>query len=96
MPSFVSVSIPTSFAASGLAPNPQCVPFDPSTFTIGKGGKTIRPEYDRDDLGMMGPADPSQDLNAGKSYGKTVRVDREVELRRFPSLPRKTKKFERM
>lgn len=34
--------------------------------------------------------------NDGKSYGKTVRVPREVDLRRFPSLPRATKKFERM
>jgi hypothetical protein len=34
--------------------------------------------------------------NAGKSYGKTTRVDRELDLRRFPSLPRATKKFERM
>ena len=34
--------------------------------------------------------------NAGKSYGKTVRVPREVDLRRFPSLPRATMKFERM
>jgi hypothetical protein len=34
--------------------------------------------------------------NAGKSYGKTVRVDRAVDLRRFPALPRATKKFERM
>jgi hypothetical protein len=34
--------------------------------------------------------------NQGKSYGKTVRVSREVDLRRFPSLPRATKKFERM
>ena len=34
--------------------------------------------------------------NAGKSYGKTVRVPREVDLRRFPTLPRATKKFERM
>ena len=34
--------------------------------------------------------------NAGKSYGKTVRVAREVDLRRFPELPRATKKFERM
>lgn len=38
----------------------------------------------------------SKICNAGKSYGKTVRVDREVDLRRFPSLPRSTKKFERM
>ena len=34
--------------------------------------------------------------NAGKSYGKTVRVDREIDLRRFPPLPRATKKFERL
>jgi hypothetical protein len=34
--------------------------------------------------------------NAGKSYGKTVRVPREEDLRRFPPLPRATKKFERM
>lgn len=34
--------------------------------------------------------------NAGKSYGKTVRVPREVDHRRFPALPRATKKFERM
>ena len=34
--------------------------------------------------------------NAGKSYGKTVRVPREVDLRRFPALPRGTKKFEQM
>jgi len=34
--------------------------------------------------------------NAGKSYGKTVRVDRTIDLRRFPPIPRATKKFERM
>jgi hypothetical protein len=34
--------------------------------------------------------------NAGKSYGKTVRVPRGVDPRRFPSLPRATKKFERL
>jgi hypothetical protein len=38
----------------------------------------------------------SRICNAGKSYGKTVRVDRGVDPRRFPSLPRATKKFERM
>jgi hypothetical protein len=38
----------------------------------------------------------SEVCNAGKSYGKTVRVPREIDLRRFPSLPRATKKFERM
>ena len=34
--------------------------------------------------------------NAGKKYGKTVRVDRSIDLRRFPPIPRATKKFERM
>ena len=38
----------------------------------------------------------SKVCNAGKSYGKTVRVDRTVDQRRFPALPRATKKFERM
>ena len=33
---------------------------------------------------------------AGKSYGKTVRVDRTIDLRRFPPIPRATKKFERL
>jgi hypothetical protein len=34
--------------------------------------------------------------NVGKSYGKTVRVDRTIDLRRFPPIPRATKKFERL
>ena len=40
---------------------------------------------------------PSDALcNAGKSYGKTVRVKSEIDLRRFPPIPRATKKFERL
>jgi hypothetical protein len=38
----------------------------------------------------------SSACNAGRAYGKTVRVRREVDVRRFPSLPRATKKFERL
>lgn len=38
----------------------------------------------------------SKICNAGKTYGLTVRVPREIDLRRFPSLPRATKKFERL
>ncbi len=38
----------------------------------------------------------STTCNAGKTYGKTVRVNRELDPRRFPALPRATKKFERM
>jgi len=34
--------------------------------------------------------------NAGKKYGKTVRVDQTIDLRRFPPIPRATKKFERL
>jgi hypothetical protein len=38
----------------------------------------------------------SAECNAGKSYGKTVRVPQATDPRRFPSLPRATKKFERL
>jgi hypothetical protein len=38
----------------------------------------------------------SATCNAGKSYGMTVRVPAGTDPRRFPSLPRATKKFERM
>ncbi len=34
--------------------------------------------------------------NAGKSYGKTVRVKQTIDLRRFPPIPRATKNFERL
>lgn len=34
--------------------------------------------------------------NAGKSYGMTVRVRQEIDLRRFPPIPRATKQFERL
>ena len=34
--------------------------------------------------------------NEGKKYGKTVRVKREIDLRRFPPIPRATKKFDRL
>ena len=33
--------------------------------------------------------------NPGKTYGLTVRVKREIDLRRFPPIPRATKQFER-
>jgi hypothetical protein len=38
----------------------------------------------------------SKICNAGKKYGLTMRVPRQIDLRRFPALPRATKKFERM
>lgn len=34
--------------------------------------------------------------NAGKLYGLTVRVPQEIDLRRFPSIPRATPQFERL
>lgn len=34
--------------------------------------------------------------NAGRPYGKTVRVPRDIDLRRFLALPRATKEFERL
>lgn len=37
-----------------------------------------------------------QVCNKGLKYGKTVRVHREIDLRRFPPIPRATKKFERL
>lgn len=38
----------------------------------------------------------SHRCNAGKKYGMTVRVKQELDLRRFPPIPRGTQKFERM
>lgn len=38
---------------------------------------------------------PSQSVcNAGRPFGMTVRVKREIDLRRFPPIPRATKQFE--
>lgn len=34
--------------------------------------------------------------NAGRAYGKTVRVKQEIDFRRFPAIPRATKKFHRL
>ena len=34
--------------------------------------------------------------NAGKKYGLTIRVKQEIDLRRFPPIPRATKQFERL
>jgi hypothetical protein len=36
----------------------------------------------------------SERCNKGKKYGKTVRVKQAIDLRRFPPIPRATKKFE--
>lgn len=40
---------------------------------------------------------PMSDIcNAGKTYGKTVRVQKDIDLRRFPPIPRATKLFEKL
>jgi len=39
------------------------------------------------------PSDPK--CNAEKTYGLTVRIPRQLDLRRFPPIPRATKQFER-
>jgi hypothetical protein len=58
-------------------------------------------EKDRETLKYRCPARhegwtcPSEGrCNEGKKYGLIVRVDREVDLRRFPPIPRATKQFE--
>lgn len=40
------------------------------------------------------PSDPA--CNGERDYGLTVRVKQEIDLRRFPSIPRATKQFERL
>jgi Transposase DDE domain/Transposase domain (DUF772) len=42
------------------------------------------------------PCPSDQVCNEGRDYGLTVRVKQEMDLRRFPSIPRATKKFERL
>lgn len=42
------------------------------------------------------PCPMSSVCNAGKEYGLTVRVKQEIDLRRFPPIPRATKQFERL
>ncbi len=44
--------------------------------------------------GCSCPSD--QRCNGSLKYGKTIRVNREINLRRFPPIPRATKKFERL
>ena len=42
------------------------------------------------------PCPMSAICNAGEKYGKTIRVPREIDVRRFPAVPRATKQFERL
>jgi len=59
-------------------------------------------EKDRETLKYRCPAKvegfacpAAERCNAGKEYGLTVRVPREIDLRRFPSIPRATRQFEK-
>jgi hypothetical protein len=42
------------------------------------------------------PCPMSEICNAGKKYGLTIRVKQEIDVRRFPPVPRATKQFERL
>lgn len=42
------------------------------------------------------PCASEEKCNAGKKYGMTVRVPQDIDLRRFPPIPRATKQFERL
>jgi hypothetical protein len=42
------------------------------------------------------PCAMSEICNAGKKYGLTIRVKQEIDVRRFPPVPRATKQFERL
>src|SRR5207244_852609 len=60
-------------------------------------------EADRDTIKYRCPANhqdgtcPNEaTCNAGRNYGLTVRVKQEIDLRRFPSIPRATLQFERL
>lgn len=44
--------------------------------------------------GWRCPSSPR--CNAGRAYGRTLRIKRELDLRRFPPIPRATKQFERL
>lgn len=42
------------------------------------------------------PCPSASRCNAGRTYGRTIRIKRELDLRRFPPIPRATKQFERL
>ncbi len=59
-----------------------------------KNRKTLKYRCPAKAEGFACPAEGR--CNAGKSYGLTVRVPQEIDLRRFPAIPRATKQFERL
>jgi hypothetical protein len=59
-----------------------------------KSGGTLK--YRCPAMQTGGRCNSMERCNRGKKYGKTVRVKCEVDLRRFPPIPRATKQFERL
>jgi hypothetical protein len=76
--------------------------YDTSTPPVRRAMSYMGHEKSRETLKYRCPAKvegfacPAEErCNAGKSYGLTVRVPQEIDLRRFPAIPRATKQFER-
>jgi Transposase DDE domain/Transposase domain (DUF772) len=77
--------------------------YDTSTPPVRRAMSYVGHEKDRGTLKYRCPAKvegfacPAEGrCNAGKSYGLTVRVPQEIDLRRFPAIPRATRQFERL
>jgi Transposase DDE domain/Transposase domain (DUF772) len=76
--------------------------YDTSEPPVRRAMSYVGHEKDRDTLKYRCPAKvegfacaAEERCNAGKSYGLTVRVPQEIDLRRFPAIPRATRQFER-
>ena len=77
--------------------------YDTSEPPVRRAMSYVGHEKDRKTLKYRCPAKvegfacPAEErCNAGKSYGMTVRVPQEIDLRRFPAIPRATQQFERL
>jgi Transposase DDE domain len=76
--------------------------YDTSAPPVRRAMSYVGHEKDRDTLKYRCPAKvegfacaAEERCHAGKSYGLTVRVPQETDLRRFPAIPRATQQFER-
>jgi hypothetical protein len=76
--------------------------YDTSVPPVRRAMSYVGHEKGRDTLKYRCPAKvegfvcaAEQRCNAGKSYGLSVRVPQEIDLRRFPAIPRATQQFER-
>ena len=77
--------------------------YDTSLPPVRRAMSYVGHERDRETLKYRCPARvegflcaAQERCNAGKSYGLTVRVPQEIDLRRFPAIPRATTQFERL